>query len=636
MASVGGLGRAKAVLGIRNLVLGIHDPAFPSIPDEDVGHGSPYSAGGLAFLELASALGFDGVQLGPQGLTGAGNPSPYDGTLFSRNPLSIALAPLTTAAWGRLLPARTLERIVAGRPGAPDRVAYGHARREVARALAEAWASLRRDWTRGMRAELRQRFDLFRREAELLERDALYAALVEQHGGAAWREWRDASGAPHPDQLLYGGDEAPSRERRHTVLRAHADRIEAYLFTQMLAREQHRARRESARALGLRLWGDLQVGLSQADEWAHRDILLESYRMGAPPSRTNPEGQPWGYPVLDPRLCGSQPGQAPGPGLLFVSARLERAFEDYDGVRIDHPHGLVCPWVYQAGEADAGRAVREGARLHESPDLPEHPELARFARVRPEQIRRDRPRHADDWVGGLTAEQVRLYSVQLDAVLAAARRHGRGPEDVACEVLSTCPEPLRQVLDHHGLGRFRVTQKVGLENPHDVYRSENARPQDWILLGSHDTPTIWQVAERWIREGRAERHAAYLADRLLPPGAPRGAWIARVASDPRELAQAKFAELFVGPATNVMVFFTDLFGLRAPYNEPGTRNESNWSARLGPGFREDYAERRARGGALDVQRALATAIRARGEAFAEAHAPLLAELEAPAGEAPRP
>jgi hypothetical protein len=48
-------------LGVRNLVLGIHDPAFPGVPGDDAGRGSPYSQGGQRFFEFAAALGFSGV-----------------------------------------------------------------------------------------------------------------------------------------------------------------------------------------------------------------------------------------------------------------------------------------------------------------------------------------------------------------------------------------------------------------------------------------------------------------------------------------------------------------------------------------------------------------------------------------------
>ena len=47
--------------------------------------------------------------------------------------------------------------------------------------------------------------------------------------------------------------------------------------------------------------------------------------MGAPPSRTNPEGQAWGYPVLDPALYRGPEGR-PGRALAFFIARLDKVF----------------------------------------------------------------------------------------------------------------------------------------------------------------------------------------------------------------------------------------------------------------------------------------------------------------------
>ena len=73
-------------LGIRRLVLGIHDASFPSLDEEETGRGSPYSRGAARFLRFVHELGFGAVQLGPPGRTSEVNPSPYDGTVFSRNP----------------------------------------------------------------------------------------------------------------------------------------------------------------------------------------------------------------------------------------------------------------------------------------------------------------------------------------------------------------------------------------------------------------------------------------------------------------------------------------------------------------------------------------------------------------------
>ena len=63
--------------------------------------------------------------------------------------------------------------------------------------------------------------------------------------------------------------------------------------------------------------------------------------MGAPPSRTNPEGQPWNYPVLDPDQYATRVRE-------LVTLRADKSFDEYDSLRIDHPHGLICPWVYSS------------------------------------------------------------------------------------------------------------------------------------------------------------------------------------------------------------------------------------------------------------------------------------------------
>src|ERR1035438_5076347 len=82
---------ARRALGIDDLVLAVHDASFPSEPGEDVGRGTPYSRGAQRLLDFADGLGFTGLQLGPQGVTTRVNRSPYDGSVFSRNPLSISL-----------------------------------------------------------------------------------------------------------------------------------------------------------------------------------------------------------------------------------------------------------------------------------------------------------------------------------------------------------------------------------------------------------------------------------------------------------------------------------------------------------------------------------------------------------------
>jgi 4-alpha-glucanotransferase len=632
---------ALEALNIRNLVLSIHDASFPGIPGEDAGRGSPYTEGGRRFLEFIRELGFNGVQLGPQGLPSEDNASPYDGTLFSRNVLDVALAELTDAhTWGGLLRPERVEALVSRRPAGPeDRANHRYAFRAWHEVLEEAWLTFQRQRAGAppgsLVARLDERFSAFQREhREWLTRDALYDVLREVHARPYWKEWPGER-----DRRLWNplpGEEAASAARRQALLETHRERVAAYAFRQFLVHAQHEALRERTARWGLKLYGDLQIGYSPRDAWAHQGLFLGTYLMGAPPSRTNPEGQPWNYPVLDPSQYHAPRGQAagpdtalprPGPVLWFLAARMNKALAEYDGLRVDHPHGLVCPWVYRADVPDALDAVRHGARLFSSPDLPDHPELARYAIVSPEQLDRSVPRHADGWVRELSPAQVGRYRALFDAIIAAAHAHGRQVADLLCEVLSTMPHPLQRVMAEYGLGRFRVTQKADLGNPRDVYRAENAAPADWMMVGNHDTRPIWLLEEGWRRTGQARAQAEYLAWRLHPEEVGRADFARRLEEEPGLLVQAKFADLFACRAENVMVFFADLLGLKETYNVPGTVSEENWSLRVSPEYRRDHARKLGRNGALNLPRALALALRAGGEEARARHRELIAGLE---------
>lgn len=622
------LAEALRLLGKSDFLLAVHDASFPGIQGEDCGRGSPYGAGGLALAEFARGLGFTGMQLGPQGQTSPVNPSPYDGTLFSRNFLSLDLAALARdGEWAGLLSEATWQGMVAANPR-PDgrRAAYAYAFDAYAKALDEIHDRYVAARERGEAEALRLADALaeFRRGKRWLRDDALYEALCREHGLVPWRQWpRQGEGAL--DWQLPALPEATAGARRRQLENKHAALLERHALIQYLLLAQHRTFHARMRALGLKIYGDVQVGFSQRDAWSRQALLLPDYYLGAPPSRTNREGQPWNYQVLDPaRYLDAEGG--PGPVLEFVAERLGKMLAEFDGLRLDHPHGLVCPWVYRADDPDPWHAVQHGARLFSSPDLPDHPGLARFAIVRPEQLDRARPRYADDWVRDLDAEQEGRYALIMDALMAQASAHGRRREDILCEVLSTEPLPLRRVRRQHGLGRFRVTQKADLGDPDDVYRGENARPEDWIMVGNHDTPSIWRLARAWQGTAAGREQAGYLASRLRPDAPEPLAAI--LAADPRKLAHAKLAKLFLTRARHVMLFFADLFGLEETYNVPGTVNADNWTLRLPPDFAAEYERNRRRGRALNLHAALALALRACPEIPAAA---LIARLEAKAG-----
>ncbi len=579
-------------LGIRHLTLCIHDASFPGDGDEDIGRGSPYSRGGLRFVRFAHAIGFTGLQLGPQGDTPRNDPSPYRGSAFPKSPLSIALAPLAEdIEWGGILRPESLLAAVRGRPAnGLRRVTYAAAAQAVDAAVDEVAARIAGEPVAdGVLREARRRFD---------EENADWLARYER---------------------LRVPESASPRER--------ARLRERFRVAQLIVHLQHARLRTLAATLDLRLFGDLPIGLSPEDEACHPGIFLETYRMGAPPSRTNPSGQPWEYPVLDPaRVAGG------GPALRFFRARVDRVFADFDGLRIDHPHGLIDPWVYDSRNPDRFHAVQHGARLFSSPDVAEHPALARFAIARHDQLRAGggATRHADDWVVRLDPDQVDRYAVLIDSVIASARARGRSAADLPCEVLSTLPYPVARVLAARGLGRFRVTQKHDPGDPADPYRSASSAEEDWIMVGTHDTPPLWRVLDDWARDGRLAARAAYLASRLVPDRRKRAATAEAWSRSPEELALAEFSDLFVGPARQVMVFFADLLGETDVYNEPGAVSESNWTLRVPPDWPSVYAQRLAAGRALNLPAALALALRSRDTESAGEAAGLLARLDAAA------
>jgi 4-alpha-glucanotransferase len=609
-----------ARLGVRRLLLAIHDVSFPSDPDEDIGRGSPATRAATRLFAYAKSLGFTGIQLGPQGQTSRSNPSPYDSTIFGRHLGNVGLASLHTGgALAGLVTRENLARALEASTessreanasgGAPIATTASRARHRDAHDTMHAIVDVAwRAFRASARPDIVAPFVAFRTaNATWIEREALYLAICETHHGHGFRSWPaherdlwvDASGVTDNGDIKTTSHEA--RAATDELVARHADVIERHAFGQFLVHIEHQRVRDELARVGLALYGDLQVGYADADAWAYASVFRRDYLMGAPPSRTNPEGQPWGYPVLDP-------AQYDGAAKALVVARAEKAFAEYDSIRIDHPHGLICPWVYRADDRDSASAVRAGARLFESPDLEDHPALAAFAIARGEQIDHAQARYADRWVrgpeasGGLDAAQIARYSVLFDALVDSARANGRDASDLSCEVLSTMPTPLEAVLARYDLGRWRITQKANLDDTRDVYRAENAQRQDWVMLGNHDTAPIFALLKTWPKQKR-DAWAAHLA-RTLSLSQPERL------TDDGFFATAMLAELFLSKAENVSIFFADLFGLEDRFNVPGLVDDANWSLRLPADFEAMHAERLACGTALDIALAVELALAA--------------------------
>jgi len=607
---------ALSMLEIKHLSLGIFDQSFPSFPEEEIGWGSPYSEGGIDFLLFAHNIGINTIQFGPQGKTSRSDISPYNSTIFSNNPLSLSLSRLSRQYPWLFTPDEAMllaEKCSGFRHRANKDNAW--------MAIDHLHSTMYKRYRERVKNDLKPKVDLFLQQmvqnpVNWFERDSFFQALTAHYHSDDWRQWENI------DQNLFFSPKEElekTNARKEKIRTERAPVFEVYALSQFLLQEQHQQFRELSRQYGIKIYGDLQIGFSHQDVWAWRSLFLPEYLMGAPPSRSNPEGQPWGYPVLNPALFFSSNGQT-GPALKLIEARIDKMFSRFDGIRIDHPHGLVCPWVYKNISDDVFDAVQNGARLYSSPDLPDHPLLKDYALVKKEQLNSDPsyPRYGDNWIQSLTDEQVDRYATVIDVILERAEAVGASKSDILCEVLSTWPLPLKEVMLKRGLGRFCVTQKADPENPDDIYRRENTSAQDWIMVGNHDTKPIWRLAIE--RQGTTwyKARASYLASQLSQSQKQKESMLNEMLGNPNKFCEAMFCELFLGPAQHVFVFFTDLLGIKEIYNKPGITNSENWSIRIPPDYYHRYVVQSKNGEAFHIPRTLAKALRVRFPAKTDA------------------
>ena len=285
---------------------------------------------------------------------------------------------------------------------------------------------------------------------------------------------------------------------------------------------------------------------------------------------------------------------------------------EYDGVRVDHPHGLVCPWVYDRGAGDPLVAVARGARLFESPDLPDHPGLARYAIARPEQIDRAAPRHDDRWVRSLDADQIDRYAERFGILVQELA--DVGASDIVCEVLSTAPYPLVEVLRRYGLGRFRVTQKADLgessrwlpqrecrttrldHGRHPRHRPSRARRRRLVLYRRGRSSR--RIPRRKARSGR--KAEAYIrAGHRAGPGSAAARPVCGSLRQPCASRDGLHVRLLRASETSTTA------------REPSTATTGPCASP--PTSRTQYRSNLAAGTAMDVPGAMATALRARKE-----------------------
>jgi 4-alpha-glucanotransferase len=214
------------------------------------------------------------------------------------------------------------------------------------------WARALRGFSAHAEEGMRAGYGAFLREQrEWLADYALFVALREESGRAAWTEWPAPLRDRDPAAL------SAARERHRTV-------IERVGFEQFLFHHQWHGIRRYANERGVLLFGDMPIFVAHdsVDVWVDRRLFnLDgegrcAVVAGVPPDYFSATGQRWGNPHYRWDVMA-------GDGYRWWIRRLGSHLAMFDLVRIDHFRGFESFWEIPADSADAiaGRWV-EGPR----------------------------------------------------------------------------------------------------------------------------------------------------------------------------------------------------------------------------------------------------------------------------------
>lgn len=616
--------KALKSLKKKNLAMIIHCPSFPDAQNQNVGMGSPNSKGGQDFMEFLSGLGFNGIQLGPEGKTKSIDASPYVGTMFSNNPLFIDLYQLTQNNFYNLLSLQTYEKIVAEAPFKANRTAYEYIYKKNSEALNEAFSNFREKLAKGdskIKKLNKQMREFVEKNKYWLEKDAMYEAISIKHNNDYWPMWTDEL-----DKNLYNTDgkfsQQDANKRIAELKENYKDVIEYYEFVQFISYLQKQYTKDFILSKKMKTIADCQVAFSDRDYWANQALFLPGWNLGCPPDVFSNDGQAWGFPVLNPDKIFNPDGSLGDAGKL-LKARFSKMFqENPGGVRIDHIIGLIDPFVYKQNKLP--KPEHGASRLYSSP---EHPELGRFSYVRIRDLNHEVGAESEKRVLKVGGDQIKEYAGILEKiVIEAAKELKIDKEEIICEDLGTITAPVEAVMSKLELSGIRMTQFVDPEVADHPYRIKNTQPQHWAMIGSHDNQPLMAWVDELYAQNKAEPFVRNLAEDLRE-SCPQGLK-AEIMASPKKFITAKFAELFASPAENVQVFFADFFGSRERYNMPGTSGSENWSLRIPQDYQGYYKEQLLRGEAMNIPEVLVMAIEARGSKFAEKHRDVIDRLKA--------
>lgn len=549
--------------------VGILVPAFSTRRSGDLGVGD--TLGMQKWIDWAAEFGVGFIQLLPINENGT-DESPYSGIS------SVALDPIYLAFEVEEIPFVTQAEIDDARASLGQSVGshlvdYPAVRSAKNGLLEISFARFSAEVDNKPQGEFRR----FREENSAWLPDyCLFKLLMEIHGPELlWDQWPED--CRDPDGALRHVAALKKTEPAHI-----ASRLEFFAYVQWLCFGQWRKVRAHADERGVKLMGDLPIGVAfhSADVFFNRPGFRTDWFGGTPPegySAENPFmhewGQNWGIPLYDWDAMAED-------GFSWWRRRIEHLTGIFNMFRIDHILGFYriygFPWhprrngEFLGLDGGAAAAITGG-------DLP------RWFR------------HSDDTQESRAAN-LSDGDFRLRAILEAA-----GDAEVIAEDLGWVPDYVRPHLGELGIAGYRIphwdshadgSPVMGTVFPENSFASYSTHDHDPLRA-------IWETCRKTIRlqqenpteQGHWAAEGCSHAMRLLAgfsgiPVPAENSWPAYSDAIHWRLIKA----LLEANSRYVLLMVTDLFALRDRINTPGDQGTGNWRLRLELGERQ-MAER---------------------------------------------
>ena len=349
--------KAFEKLNIRNFLAIAFDQSFPAeTATRNIGIGTSFSEGALKTAQFMKKMfNITGLQLGPEGMISAGNTSPYSGSVFAYNNLSVDLGKLLTPEYESILDIESYGKLTLSILNLNERLAaFENAFNLMPEALSIAFINFEK---LPASSPLKQEYNTFiKSNKDWLEADTMYEVLTNVYGGDNWEYWNqsktDKSNLELDKSLFNNSTDKKARNARIKELSektvTHGDYTVniagLHKFVQFLADKQQKEAKTNFNNEQIDVLGDCLIGFSPREHWANQEAFKKDCYMGC---QNNGGIAPWGFAALDF-------SKLDGPTGKLLQKKFDIFFDKYDGARIDAAWQLVKPFIYQVGRDGDG------------------------------------------------------------------------------------------------------------------------------------------------------------------------------------------------------------------------------------------------------------------------------------------